>query len=621
MVKLTEILHRVSSTPYAAFFYSPLKSGNEECYFFSKPDKIHLLKEIEDADAFLSMLDANRKDEGFMYTILPYELGFLFEQRLRNKLNEKDVQSIRQNSLIVSFSKRDVQRIKTTDIDFTGFTKDDFSISNFKLNASKQSFCKNVERIKNFIAEGDTYQVNLTAPAYFQFKGSVESFYSSLLHKQSADYSAFINLPTKILLSLSPELFFELNGETVTAKPMKGTARRGKNSEDDLDNQQKLFLSDKNRAENLMIVDLLRNDLGKISKQNSVTVKKLFEIEKYESLFQMISTVKGSLKSGVQLSELIKNIFPCGSITGAPKIRTMEIIHQLENTSRGIYTGSIGLLLPEKSIFNIAIRTVEIDKSSLNGKIGIGAGITWGSDAREEYSEVLDKGAFVTKPFSEFSIFTSLLFENRKPFLFKEHIKRLKKSAEYFLYYFDEKKLAHELENCFASLNEKKKYKIRIALNKFGKISITKKELTKNQLSAFKVAVSNEKIDPSDTFRYFKTTNRELYDSELTQYHAAGFDEILFLNKQKLVIEGSISNIFIFQSGKWRTPPVASGLLNGIYRRYFIKKHDVVEENLRLEDIRKAEKIILTNAVRKIIPVCEIILKGETIYKSSELEK
>ncbi|MFA4923467.1 MAG: chorismate-binding protein, partial [Ignavibacteriaceae bacterium] len=344
MIKLIDILNHVSGTPYSAFFYSPIKKGDEESYCFSEPNGIHLIKDLEDVGGFLSCLDEINQNKFFAYTILPYELGFLFEKKLRKQLKKSDEQSIKDNSVIVTFDKGNVKKIRTADIDFIGIEKQNVVISNFRLNESRKSFTKKVEYIKNQIAEGETYQVNLTTTASFQFKGSIEKLFYHLLLKQSAEYSAFINHPNKKILSFSPELFFKLEGNKVTAKPMKGTAERGKNIHEDLQKKEELFLSEKNRAENLMIVDLLRNDLGKISRQGSVKVKKLFEIEKIESLFQMISIINSTLRGKTipMLSGLVKNIFPCGSITGAPKIRTMEIIHRLEKIPRGIYTGSIG---------------------------------------------------------------------------------------------------------------------------------------------------------------------------------------------------------------------------------------------------------------------------------------
>lgn len=619
MIKLINILHSVSSNPYSAFFYSPLRRGDEECYYFSEPNGIHLIEDLGKVDGFLSRLDEINKNKYFAYTILPYELGFLFEKRLKKLLTKNDERAILENSLIVTFNKRNAKRIKTANIDFRGMEGQNVTVSNFRLNESKNSFSNKVELIKNLIAEGETYQVNLTTTASFQIKGNIERLFYDLMLKQSAEYSAFINLPKKNILSLSPELFFKLEGNKVTAKPMKGTAERGINIHEDSQKKEELFLSKKNRAENLMIVDLLRNDLGKISRQSSVAVKKLFEIDKYESLFQMISIIKSTLKKHIKLSGLVKNIFPCGSITGAPKIRTMEIIHRLEKTPRGIYTGSIGLLLPEKNIFNIAIRTVEFNKTNNIGNIGLGAGITWDSNAKEEFDEVLAKGAFLTQPADEFEIFTSLLFEKGKPFLLKEHLHRLKSSAEHFLFYYDQEKIVKELNGCFNTLSDKKKYKIKVSLNKFGKAAITKTELKNNPMQKIenvRIIISEKNIDSRNSFQYFKTTKRELYNAELTIYKKEGFGEVLFLNEQNKITEGSITNIFVFINGKWKTSPISSGILNGVYRNYFIKRHKVSEEEISISDLKLSEKIILTNAVRKEISVKEIVFKGSVIFLS-----
>ncbi|MFA6598551.1 MAG: aminodeoxychorismate synthase component I [Ignavibacteriaceae bacterium] len=616
MTKFAEILNRVTSDPYSAFFYSPLKTGSEDSYYFLEPNEIYRIKELEQTDAFLSRLDAIRGNNIFAYTILPYELGFLFEKKLRRLLTKEDERIIKAESLIVTFDKRNVKKIKTAGLDFREIEKNVTSISNFRLNESKKSFLTKIETIKRQIAEGETYQVNLTTTGTFQFKGKIEKLFYDLMLKQSAEYSAFINLPSKKILSFSPELFFKLEGNKVTTKPMKGTAQRGRTLQGDIQQKEELFLSEKNRAENLMIVDLLRNDMGKVSRQNSVVVKKLFEIEKYESLFQMISIIKSTLKNQTKLSELVKSIFPCGSITGAPKMRTMEIIHRLEKTPRGIYTGSIGLLIPGKSIFNVAIRTLEIDKSNNKGRIGLGAGITWSSDANEEYNEVLSKGVFLTQPAWEFEIFTSFLYAEGKPFLLKEHLYRLKKSAEYFLFYFDNEKVIKELNRVLSTLNDKKYFKIKAALNKFGKITVTKTELRNNQqhTGGARIVISEKKIDSHNSFQYFKTTQRELYNAELQYYKKEGFDEVVFRNEKNCIAEGLVTNIFIFTEGKWKTPPIASGVLDGIYRKYFMKHHLVSEESISIADLKKSEKIILTNAVRKEIAVEEIVFNGSRIF-------
>ena len=616
MTKFVEILSRVNTNPYSAFFYSPLKTGGEDSYYFSEPDEIYRVEELEQTEAFLARLDAIRGNNIFAYTIFPYELGFLFEKKLKRLLTKEDERIIKEESLIVTYNKRNVKKIKTGDLDFRGIEKNVTSISNFRLNESKKSFLTKIEAIKRQIAEGETYQVNLTTTGTFQFKGKIEKLFYDLMLKQSAEYSAFINLPSKKILSFSPELFFKLEGNKITAKPMKGTAHRGRALQEDMQQKEELFLSEKNRAENLMIVDLLRNDLGKVSRQNSVVVKKLFEIEKYESLFQMISVIKSSLKNQTKLSGLVKSIFPCGSITGAPKMRTMEIIHRLEKTPRGIYTGSIGLLIPGESIFNVAIRTLEIDKSTNKGNIGLGAGITWSSDANEEYNEVLSKGVFLTQPASEFEIFTSILYAGGKPFLLKEHLQRLKKSSEYFLFYYDNEKVIKELNRVFSTLNDKKYFKIKAALNKFGKITVTKTELRNNQQRSggARIVISEKKIDAHNSFQYFKTTQRELYNAELQFYKKEGFDEVVFRNEKNYIAEGSVTNIFIFNEGKWKTPPIASGVLDGIYRKYFMKHHLVSEENISIADLKKSEKIILTNAVRKEIAVEEIVFNGSRIF-------
>ena len=290
-----------------------------------------------------------------------------------------------------------------------GFEK--YKIKNFKLNTSKNEFTKSISKIKSYIEEGDTYQVNYTIKGKFDFEGSYSGLFSNLVFNQSAQYIAVINNNGKIIISLSPEMFFEIKGRKIISKPMKGTARRGIDHSNDEFIKYELERSEKNRAENVMIVDLIRNDLGRVSEYGSVKVKNIFEVEKYESVYQMVSTVESKLKKNVKLSDILKNIYPCGSITGAPKIRTMEIINELEKEKRGIYTGSIGLIRKNKITFNVPIRTLTIDKKSNKGEIGLGSGIVWDSIAEEEYEETKLKGKFLTEPNKPFEIIETMKIE------------------------------------------------------------------------------------------------------------------------------------------------------------------------------------------------------------------
>ncbi|CAG7625405.1 aminodeoxychorismate synthase component I [Paenibacillus allorhizosphaerae] len=273
-----------------------------------------------------------------------------------------------------------------------------YQLSRWKSTTSRQQYNQAMKRIKRFISNGETYQVNYTVRLKSSFQGDPYTFYQYLRSVQKASYCAYLHLGQYSILSASPELFFHWDGDNITTKPMKGTSRRGETGEEDRRLEQSLFLSEKDRAENVMIVDLLRNDLSKIAKVGTVKVPALFEIETYPTLFQMTSTVKAITKEGLCLYDIFEALFPCGSITGAPKIRTTAIISDLEQSPREVYCGAIGLIEPGNiATFNVAIRTVIVDSVSGTAEYGVGGGITWGSSDTDEYNEVLTKAKVVTE--------------------------------------------------------------------------------------------------------------------------------------------------------------------------------------------------------------------------------
>jgi len=354
-----------------------------------------------------------------------------------------------------------------------------------------------------------------------------------------------------------------------------------------------------------MIVDLLRNDLSRISRKDSVETRKFFSIEKYESLFQMTSTVEGKVRKGVSLYALFKATFPSGSVTGAPKISSMKIIDKLEKSPRKIYTGSIGLLAPNgESTFNVAIRTLLIDKSKKKGEMGIGSGIVYDSDPKSEYDECILKAKFLTEKIKDFSLIETLLWEPGKGCpLLKFHLERLSASAEYFDYKFSKKAVTAFLDKLFKDFDNKC-YRVRFLLNKNGEMSVSHKIAEKSNSNKI-IAFSARKTDPTDKFLFHKTTNRNIYDREHKKYKDKGFFDVIFRNKHNQVTEGAISNIIIKKDGKYYTPPIECGLLDGVYKRYLISEKilNIQERILTPDDIKTAQRIFLTNAVRGMVPV------------------
>ena len=439
-----------------------------------------------------------------------------------------------------------------------------------------------VTRIKELIAAGDTYQVNYSFPLTASFDGDAYAWYRTLCEAQGAQYSAYIDLGRYQVLSLSPELFFERRGDRVVTKPMKGTVRRGRWSGEDEELAQWLRQSKKDRAENVMIVDLLRNDLGKVSVPGSVHVSSLFELERFETVWQMTSTVESTLRDGTALADLMTALFPCGSITGAPKIRTMQIIRDLERFPRSAYTGTIGLVKPVGDcVFNVAIRTVVIDTQSTQATFGVGGGVTSDSTAEREYEECLVKTRFLNSPAVEFQLFESMLLEEGEYFLLAEHLERLRNSASYFGFDFPEK----EIRSALGSVTGAGALKVRLTLWKDGRIETQVSPL--GPVVDQQVRLATTPVDSSNRFLFHKTTMRDFSA------------DVVYWNERGEVTESGIANIVARIDGQLYTPPISSGLLAGTFRNHLLAEGKIKERVITVEELKN--EFFLINSVRKWI--------------------
>ena len=484
------------------------------------------------------------------------------------------------------------------------------AIRDLHFNICAEEYGKKIAAIHEWIRCGDTYQANFTGKLKFQFDGDATCLYRELIAKQAGSYAAFVNLGSRKILSFSPELFFKTEEREITTRPMKGTVARGCTTKSDLSNATWLQNDEKNRSENVMIVDLLRNDIGKICEFGSVRVEDLFAVERYETLFQMVSTVKGRLRSGMGLKEIFAALFPSGSITGAPKKRTMEILHELEQEKRGVYTGTIGFAAPgNRSCFSVAIRTVTLDGK--RGEMGVGSGITIGSAAKDEFAECLLKGKFLTDRDEDFELIESLLWNGKEYPLLALHLDRLMDSAAYFGFAVERPiardfLLAHRPDcdkNC----------KVRFTVNRIGAMQISISSLMDSKAEC-RVKIAQHRILSTDRFLYHKTTRRAFYNREFAAAQREGFDEVLFLNERGEVCEGAISNLFAEKNGVLSTPPIHCGLLAGVYRRKVLESAETLrpaqEKILRIDDLLQAENVYLTNAVRGMRRVTGIVLEG-----------
>ena len=461
--------------------------------------------------------------------------------------------------------------------------------ANWKEEVEAPAYQKAIETIHHHIRQGDTYQVNYTVQLSQELEADPLAIYNRLVVEQKAHYNAFIQHDDVSILSISPELFFEQDDRLLTTRPMKGTTRRGLTNQEDLQESAWLKADPKNRAENMMIVDLLRNDMNRISEIGSEQVTRLCQVEQYSTVWQMTSTIESRLRPEVDLVQTFRALFPCGSITGAPKISTMEIIHKTEKAPRGIYCGTIGILLPKgKRIFNVAIRTLQMQGNQ--AIYGVGGGITWDSKWESEYQETKQKSAVLYRQEPRFELLTTGRIHKGELTFLEQHLTRLREASRYFAYPYDEPKLLKELQEELARLESNLDYRCRIALQKNGAFQLAITELTDLPASYLQAQLTEQKLDLATPFTYFKTSQRD----HLSQ---SNHEQIFHLPDGSL-LETTIGNLVLEIEGQLYTPPAHLPLLDGIYRRHLLETQQVEEKLLTLNDLIDADRIYACNALR-----------------------
>lgn len=473
----------------------------------------------------------------------------------------------------------------------------EYQISDWKPSLTRAEYDQAIHQIKEAIGRGDTYQVNYTLRLYADFSGDALGFFLRLAGAQKANYLAYLDIGDFVICSASPELFFEYKNGRVTCRPMKGTAKRGLWYEDDQKKAEELFHSVKNRAENVMIVDMIRNDLGRIAQIGSVKTTHLFEVERYPTVWQMTSTVQA--ETNASIAEVLAALFPCASITGAPKVSTMEIISRLETRPRRIYTGSIGFITPQqRAQFNVAIRTVLIDRRSGLAEYGVGGGIVWDSTPEGEYEECQTKAKLLTHIPPDFDLIETLRWtEEEGYFLLSEHLDRLRKSAAYFGFSCD-------LERIQNALLEKAKsftgpQRVRLRLTAAGAFQIHSHPLLPS-IEPVRLVIAPNPIETQNVFLYHKTSHRQTYEQAKAEAQIQGQDgEVLLWNQRGEVTESEIANVVVKMDGKWITPPISCGLLPGVFRRWLLETNTLQEGVISLKDLIACEEIYLINSVRK----------------------
>lgn len=450
-------------------------------------------------------------------------------------------------------------------------------------------------RIKEHLAAGDTYQVNYTFRMEAAFHGDPEALFADLVASQRGQYSAFLDTGDLVICSASPELFFEFQGMDILARPMKGTARRGRTLEEDRALGASLAASAKERAENVMVVDMIRNDLGRVADVGTVEVPELFTAERYPNVWQMTSLVKA--RSVAPLDEIFAALHPSASVTGAPKVRTMELLASLEDSPRGVYTGAVGHIPPDGlARFNVAIRTAVVDRRRQSLTFGIGSGIVWDSSADGEYAECLLKASVLgTRP-PVFELLETLLWSPGEGYiLLDRHLQRLRASAEYFLRPLSLPDVQGALAAAVAAATEP--IRVRLLVDEAGRAATEAAPHVPTAVP-LRVAVAPEPIDSADVFLFHKTTNRRVY--ERARSSVEGVDEVLLWNTAGELTEATTANVIVEVDGVRVTPPVDCGVLAGTYRARMLEAGEVVEQRVGVASLQPSTKLWLVNSVHGV---------------------
>lgn len=566
------------------------KKNNHEWYLFKDPVEIVTGNNISKIKSQLEYIESKTKEGFYAAGFLSYEASKAFENRFCVKQNNTSP-----DIWFGLYKERKV--VKHTDL----FNGKKYPVKlKWKLPLSKEEYSNGINYTKDRIKNGDIYQLNYTFVMNSDFNlKDLSSFdiFESCFAELDSSYLAFINTKDFSVLSGSPELFFLFKDNQLVSKPMKGTASRGRfNLEDDL-NIKDLYHSEKNRAENVMIVDMIRNDMGKIAKTSSIEVTKLFEIEKYSKVLQMTSTIKSYTDKSVL--DIFQAMFPCASITGAPKIRAMECINCAEKSARGIYTGSIGFITPaQDALFNVAIRTLYINKNTKKAYFGTGGGIVWDSQTQSEYLECMDKALIISDPDPDFCLLETMLYTPDKGFYLKNlHIKRILRSAKYFNFDLNEDELNKVLNGFKKSCCSR----VRLTLDKRGKITLEHTQIADRGFNKTKwrVCIHKGNVNSKDRFLYHKTTNRQVYTDALNAN--PGFDDVILKNEKNEITESCFGNIIIKKKNEYLTPYYNSGLLNGTMREFLLQRKKVKEAVISESDLYEADKIFIINSVRGFI--------------------
>ena len=553
-------------------------------HLFTEPIKELKTRDIDQVEAFLREVEAYQEAGFYAVGYVSYEAAPAFEKKL----------AVHPAPLMGEYLLYFTIHEEVETLPFPEDYETVFLPANWQEEVEAPAYQEAIKTIHHHIRQGDTYQVNYTVQLSQELEADPLAIYNRLVVEQKAHYNAFIQHDDVAILSISPELFFEQDDRLLTTRPMKGTTRRGLTNQADLKEAAWLEADPKNRAENMMIVDLLRNDMNRISEIGSEQVTRLCQVEQYSTVWQMTSTIESRLRPEVDLVQTFQALFPCGSITGAPKISTMKIIQNTEIAPRGVYCGTIGIILPTgKRIFNVAIRTLQMQGTK--AIYGVGGGITWDSKWEGEYQETKQKSAVLYRQEPRFELLTTGRIHQGELTFLEQHLTRLREASRYFAYPFNEPKLLNDLQEELTHLDPSLDYRCRIALQKNGSFQLTITELTDLPASYLQAQLTEQQLDLATPFTYFKTSQR---NHLATKHH----EQIFYLPDGSL-LETTIGNLILEIDGKRYTPPAHLPILDGIYRRHLLETGQVEEKLLTLKDLELADQVYACNALRGLYPL------------------
>ncbi|MEQ9489699.1 MAG: aminodeoxychorismate synthase component I [Alphaproteobacteria bacterium] len=592
--------------PFALFDDNFTADGRS--VLFEDPADILVVTETDEAAAAFAAIDRATANSLFVAGYFSYELSPTIDSAFVTHRRDENVPLIQ----VGFFRSRRVLTDPEVETFLAGIADSDTAaLSDIMLTETRPDFLSNMARIRAYIEAGDTYQVNHTVRARFRFAGCPAAYYRRLRQAQQVNYGALLSFPDLTILSRSPELFFRKDGDRLTTKPMKGTAPRHRDSEADRAAAAFLQKDEKSLAENLMIVDLLRNDLSRIADPGTVAVDALFEVETYKTVHQMTSTISCRVSPEESLKYLFAGLFPCGSVTGAPKVRTMQIIRELESEPRGVYTGAIGYVTPDNDMrFSVPIRTITLQPDG-RGELGIGAGIVYDSVPSDEYDETLLKARFAFGSAAGFDLLESMYGDAATGIRnLQAHLDRVETAARAFLFPFDRRDTEAALRAAASALDAPAK--VRMTIGPDGERKIASQPLGEDT-GPKHVVLWDVPTDSRDLKYAYKTTDRGLYNAAWSAAaERYGAYDVLFTNRKGELTEASRHNLFLRFGECFATPPLSCGVLPGVERAAFMADHPgkVDERVLYPDDLHKADEILLTNSVRGVVTVSFLPLTG-----------